>query len=163
MSLRALAAKAGLSVGMVSQVERGISEPSLYTMRKIAKVLEVPLFSLFNSEDHEVEVTRVGSRITVGSPDGEIIYSRLSPSSGMIELLEGRLRPFGRSAEEPHTHPAHECVSVTDGCLTVHIEGQSYVLMTGDSCYFDSNHPHYYENTTDKTSVFILAVSPPSF
>jgi transcriptional regulator with XRE-family HTH domain len=163
MSLRALAAKAGLSVGMVSQVERGITEPSLDTMRKIARVLDVPLFSLFNSEDHEVEITRADSRITIGSPNGEIVYSRLSPSSGMLELLEGRLRAHGRSAQEPHTHPAHECVSVTEGCLTVHVEGRAYTLMAGDSCYFDSNQPHYYENATDSPAVFLLAVSPPSF
>ncbi|MEO6825712.1 MAG: XRE family transcriptional regulator [Microbacteriaceae bacterium] len=163
MSLRRLAAAAGVSVGLVSQVERGLTEPSLETMRKIAAALNVPLFSLFSNGAHDVEVVRADARIEIKSPHGGIRYSRLSSSSGVMELLQGTLGPHGRSAPEPHTHPAHECVLVLSGRLTIHVDGTAHDLQIGDSCYFDSQHPHFYENTHEQDATFLLAVTPPSF
>lgn len=163
MSLRSLATTAGVSVGLISQVERGLTEPSLETMRKIAAALGVPLFSLFGSEEHDVEVIRADSRIEIKSPHGGIRYSRLSPSSGAMELLEGALGPHRRSSPEPHTHPAHECLLVLSGRLTIHVDGASHDLAVGDTCYFDSQHPHFYENKHEEEATFLLAVTPPSF
>lgn len=163
MSLRSLAAAAGVSVGLVSQVERGLTEPSLETMRKIAAALGVPLFSLFGNDEHDVEVVRADSRIEVKSPHGGIRYSRLSSSSGVMELLEGALGPHRRSSPTPHTHPAHECLLVLSGRLRIHVDGTTHDLGVGDTCYFDSQHPHFYENTHEEDVTFILAVTPPSF
>jgi transcriptional regulator with XRE-family HTH domain len=163
MSLRHLAAAAGVSVGLVSQVERGLTEPSLETMRKIAAALGVPLFSLFGNEEHDVEVVRADSRIEIKSPHGGIRYSRLSSSSGVMELLEGTLGPHRRSSPEPHTHPAHECLLVLAGRLTIHVDGTAHDLEVGDTCYFDSQHPYFYENKHEEVVTFLLAVTPPSF
>lgn len=163
MSLRQLAKEADVSVGLVSQVERGLTEPSLQTMRKIASALRVPLFSLFRNEDHEVEVLRAESRIEVRSPHGGIRYSRLSPPSGAIELLQGTLSPRRRSSPKPHSHPSHECLLVLSGRLSINVDGISHDLGEGDTCYFDSARPHFYENKHDEIVIFLLAVTPPSF
>lgn len=44
--MTALAAKAGLSQQMVSYVERGIRNPSLETLLRIAQALDIPLGTL---------------------------------------------------------------------------------------------------------------------
>lgn len=163
MSLRRLAAAAGVSVGLVSQVERGLTEPSLETMRKLAAALKVPLFSLFGNDERDVEVIRADARLEVKSPHGGIRYSRLSSSSGVMELLEGTLGPRRRSSPQPHTHPAHECLLVLSGRLTIYVDGTAHDLEVGDTCYFDSQHPHFYENKHEEVVTFLLAVTPPSF
>jgi transcriptional regulator with XRE-family HTH domain len=46
LSLRELATRAGVSNAYLSQVERGVHEPSLSVLRAIAAALEVPLTAL---------------------------------------------------------------------------------------------------------------------
>ena len=46
MNLATLAEKIGKTSSYLSQVERGIASPSIIALREIAKVLEVPIFSL---------------------------------------------------------------------------------------------------------------------
>lgn len=163
MSLRQLAAKAGVSAGLISQVERGMTEPSLGTMRKIAKVLQVPLFSLFDQEVHDLEVVRHDERIEVKSDQDGIRYSRLSSSSGVMDMLEGELSPHSRSSPEPRAHSAHECVVVVSGHVSVTIDSAQYDLGPGDSCYFDSRQPHMYRNERDEPAKYIVSVAPPSY
>src|SRR5688572_23233740 len=81
MTLTGLARSTGLSAGLISQVERGLTNPSLETLRRIARTLDVPLFSLFREPDAESEavVVRRERRMQVSSPHGGIRYQRLSP------------------------------------------------------------------------------------
>ncbi len=161
MSLRELASTSGLSPALVSQVERGLTEPSLSTLRKLAKGLNVPLFSLFTQEDHDISLIRADERAEVG--EGGVRYARLSPTTGTMEMLEGTLEPHARSASEPWSHSAHECLVVVTGQVTVTIDSRQFILGPGDSCYFDSRHPHVYENTGDRPARYIMSVTPPSY
>ena len=164
LTVRQLAEGAGVSVGLISQVERGISDPSLQTLRAIAEVFGTPLFDLFaEPEGAPVAVVRVGQRMSVRSPRGDITYRRISTGSGKLELLEGVLQPHGCSSPEPWSHPAEECVVVTEGSLAVEVKQERYTLEVGDSCYFDSRLLHRYCNETDKPTTFTLAVTPPSY
>ena len=47
LTLTELADRLGRSVGFISQIERGISEPSINDLRNIAEVFDVPLSFLF--------------------------------------------------------------------------------------------------------------------
>lgn len=164
MSVRELAAQSGLSAALISQVERGLTDPSLQTLRSIAKVLQTPLFDFFaQTEQDDVAVVRADSRMAIRSPHGGLAYSRLSPGSGRLEVLEGVLQPGGCSSDEPWSHPSEECAIVTAGTLTVEVRGQSHRLAPGDSCYFDSRHPHRYVNNSDEPAHFTLAITPPSY
>jgi transcriptional regulator with XRE-family HTH domain len=164
LTLSALAGATGLSTGLISQVERGLADPSLETLRRVAKVLEVPLFSLFRQEDMTcVAVVRKNRRTQIKSPDQNIVYSRISPGSGRIEVLHGELGPHSASAPEPWAHPSEECLVVLSGGLVIEVAGREYELTEGDSCYFDSHLPHRYRNPHEETAEFIVTVTPPSY
>jgi transcriptional regulator with XRE-family HTH domain len=165
MTLTALARATGLSAGLISQVERGLTDPSLETLRRIARTLDVPLFSLFREPDAESEavVVRRARRMQVSSPHGDISYQRLSPGFGRLELLEGTLGPGAASSAAPWSHPSEECVTVQEGRLVVEVGGQRHELESGDSCYFDSRSPHRYVNPTREPTVFLVAITPPSY
>lgn len=164
LSVRELASRSNLSAGLISQVERGITDPSLQTLRAVAKVLETPLFDFFAApETADVAVVRAGARMALRSPHGGLTYTRLSPGSGRIEVLEGVLDPGGASSEEPWSHPSEECVVVAEGELVVEVRAQPYVLGPGDSCYFDSRLPHRYRNDSQGPARFTLAITPPSY
>lgn len=57
LTLHQLAGLTGMSVAMISQVERGITDPSLETLRRISEALEVPLFDLFREDEAEPRST----------------------------------------------------------------------------------------------------------
>lgn len=162
--MRELAARAELSAGLISQVERGITDPSLQTLRAVAKVLNTPLFDLFaDSDPDDVAIIRADSRMAIRSPHGELMYARLSPGSGRLEVLEGVLQAGAASSDDPWSHPSEECVVVTSGALIVEVAGQLNCLAPGDSCYFDSRLPHRYLNDTEDATRFLLSITPPSY
>lgn len=164
LSLRALSARAEVSIGLLSQAERGVTDPSLQTLRAIARALDVPLFDLFQApEEAAVAVVRRDQRLGLSAPHGEITYGRISPGAGKLEMLEGVLQPGGASSSEPWSHASEECVLVTEGILTLDVGGETHTLQVGDSCYFDSRLPHRYCNTGSERAVFIVSITPPSY
>lgn len=163
MSLRELAAATGLSPTLLSQVERGISEPSLKTLRALSTVFGDSVSSLFASPDPPlIHISRPGERSRISSPAGRIQYERLTPNNGQIEVLRGSLQPGDWSSDEPWAHEAVECVYVDRGRLVVEVDGQGFEVLAGESITFSSRQPHRYGNPGGEPTVFILSVSPPT-
>ncbi|MYW62938.1 cupin domain-containing protein [Streptomyces sp. SID8379] len=163
MTVRDLAAHAGVSTGRVSQVERGLTDPSLETLRKLSAALGLPLFDLFRQDEpDDVAVVRRDRRIVVRSPQGGIEYTRVSAGSARLEVLEGVLEPGGASSREGFSHPSEECVVVLSGRLVVEAGGGRHELGPGDSCTFDSRVPHRYLNEGGDPARFLVSVTPPS-
>lgn len=163
-TLARLAELTGLSKGLISQVERDITDPSLETLRRIARALDLPLFSLFREDEQASSVVvRADRRIRVASPHGHISYARVSPGVGRLEVLEGTLEPGGESSPQPWSHPSEECVVVLEGRVVVEVGDEKHELLEGDSCYFDSRSPHRYVNPDVSTARFLVAVTPPSY
>ena len=75
-TLRQLSEKTGYTVSFLSQLERGIKNPSLDALRAIAQALDVSLVSLMNNSDYTA-----GSRGETGDDAGE---------SGFCVLPDGR-------------------------------------------------------------------------
>ncbi|WP_028937243.1 helix-turn-helix domain-containing protein [Pseudonocardia spinosispora] len=164
MTISELARHADVSTGLISQVERDLTDPSLATIRKIARALDVPLFSLFEEiEGEELTVVRRKERMQVQSATGGITYSRVSAGRGRLEVLEGTLAPGSASAPEPWSHPSEECVLVTEGTLIVEVAGRESSLEAGDSCYLDSRVPHRYRTGERAGATFIVSITPPSY
>ena len=164
LSLKSLAQEAGVSIALLSQVERDQQDPSLDTLRKLARALNVPLFSLFQeSPETGVAVITHERRLSVSTSSEGVAYTRISPGFGRLEVLEGVLEPGAASSPELWEHASEECAVVLSGELTVEFEDQSHVLHRGDSIYFDSHRAHRYVNRSKKPAVYIVSVTPPSF
>ena len=164
MKANELAAAAGISAPMLSQVERGLVDPSLETLRQIARVLDVPLFELFVTavDREQLHITRSGSEITLTTPSGDMSYRRKSTVGKHLEVLEGTLQPGGSSRDSAWSHEAEECVVVTRGNLVIETDRDRYELAEGDSCHFDSRIPHRFINNSASPTEFIISVTPPS-
>ncbi|PTT70404.1 helix-turn-helix domain-containing protein [Arthrobacter sp. HMWF013] len=164
LTLAELASASQVSAGMLSQVERGLTDPSLETLRQIARVFSVPLFELFTDpvDMSTVSVTRKGEHIEISSPATAIRYGRLSAPGRNLEVLHGRLAPGGVSSSAVRSHPAEECIVVLAGTLHVDFKESQITLGPGDSAHYDSRIPHRMMNTGEQEAEFIISVTPPS-
>lgn len=159
-----LATAAGISASMLSQVERGLVDPSLETLRQIAQVLDVPLFELFVPEvdSEQMHVMRAGDEMTLMTHSGDLKYRRKSTVGKQLEVLAGELLPGGVSRETMWSHEAEECIVVTRGRLVIETDRERLELAEGDSCHFNSRIPHRFVNETEEGTDFIVSVTPPS-
>ncbi|MBV9327731.1 MAG: helix-turn-helix transcriptional regulator, partial [Chloroflexi bacterium] len=88
LSVAELAASAGVSKSLVSQIERGRAAPSIDTVRRLASALQVPVFSFFLDEPDNGMVVRRDHRRVVRYPGTHATREVLSPSlNGRMVLL----------------------------------------------------------------------------
>lgn len=164
LSLRDLGSATGLSATLLSQIERGVTEPSLKSLRLLADYFGQSISALFQ-DDPSVEaaqVTHPGERHTITGPDGGIRYQRVTHGNGRLEVLHGTLRPGESSGEEPRSHDAVECAYVLAGELTVEVDAELFTLTAGQAVTLNSLKPHRYSNEGAELTEFILSVTPPT-
>ncbi|WP_181703471.1 cupin domain-containing protein [Chthonobacter albigriseus] len=168
LTLAALAEETGLSVGLISQIERGLSEPSVKALHLIATALGVTIGSFFR-ETEEDAAERDGVTVRRGQRKrldygGGLVDELLSPSlDGQLELLLCRLGPGSGSGPEPYTHVGEEAGYVLAGSLELTVDGVCHLLQAGDSFGFSSASPHSYRNPSSQETVVVWAVTPPSY
>ncbi|RKD24088.1 hypothetical protein BEP19_06680 [Ammoniphilus oxalaticus] len=162
LTLEDLSQSTGLSKGLLSQVERGISQPSLETLWKITRALDTSIVHLFEEESHtHVYVTRREERDKVTFADstgacyvlGYNDYTRLR----MLEII---LKP-GETMRDPFTGgEGEQGLVVTKGNLTAQIGTEEFELREGDSAFFNNNLAHSVMNNTDETVTYLWSITP---
>lgn len=163
LTLRELAARAEVSPGLLSQLENGVTDPSLSTLRKLAVVFDAEMASLFSEPNAPlVHLSRSGERTTLSAPKGQITYERLTPGRGDLEVLRGELQPGDVSAAEPRGHESTECLMVVKGQIVAEVGAQEFKVHAGDALTFDSRLAHRFRNDSSKVAVILLAVTPPN-
>lgn len=166
LTLAQLALSLGRSVGWLSQVERGISTPSLADLREIADRFGVPL-GLFFSHDVPAEaergvIVRAGRRRSLGTSETGLVEELLSPDlGGSFELIRSEFAP-GAALEAANERPTEEAGYVVSGRFDIEIDGVWHSLAAGDSFRF-RNKPHRWRNPGDEPAVVVWAVSPPVY
>lgn len=164
LSLRDLGAATGLSATLLSQIERGVTEPSLKSLRLLADFFGHSISDLFKDGPtmEAAQVTRPAQRRTFDGSDGGILYERVTHGNGRLEVLHGRLGPGDSSGEEPRSHEAVECAYVLCGVLTVEVQDEVFTLTAGEAITLNSVKPHRYSNRGEEETEFILSVTPPT-
>ncbi len=173
ISAKVLASKAGISSGMLSLLESGSTQGSVETLRKIAKVLDTTIASLFSEESeiphlgaHESQlVVRKKARKKISFPDPLYKCELLVPDlQGAVECVLVELEPQ-RITDEllPHTRGGEEIDMVISGTISVQLGEKSYLLEEGDTIRFNPKTPHKIENRSDSKATYISIITPPSF
>jgi transcriptional regulator with XRE-family HTH domain len=164
LSLASLAAAAELSPGLLSQIERGMGNPSFTTLIKLAHALDVPVGRFFVSEKKTGALVRGGEHPRLLLAEDNLVYELLTPHmNGRLGMIRARIAAGWSNEAEPFLHEGEECVMITRGQLEITIAGDLYVVSEGDSLTYDAGLPHWYRNPTDSGAELIGAMSPPSF
>ncbi|WP_440274546.1 helix-turn-helix domain-containing protein [Ferdinandcohnia sp. SAFN-114] len=151
----------------ISQIERGMANPSINTLKKISSVLGVSLVHFFDEESQvsdktERFITRKNKRKRFKSNIESTDIFLLSPSeieSKQLEMHLMRVEPGGKS-DKLYTNNGEEVGYVLKGHLTVYLGDEKCELEEGDSIHFPGHIPHGWENNTDFESVSLWVVTP---
>ncbi|MCY3995617.1 MAG: cupin domain-containing protein [Rhodobacter sp.] len=152
LTMRYVAENAGLSVGFISQVERGLTAPSLSSLRSIARVLQRPISEFLEQPGSGTGTTRKGRRVSYRIADGSVSYERLSANFPGSTLRSVILHEPPGHRSEPISHEGEELFYILQGEITVEIEGGCKILRQGDSTHFASRRKHATWNHTDRTA-----------
>lgn len=171
LTLSQLAERAGVSTSYVSQVERGIANPTLSSLKTLALALDFNIGSLleqsqpeFPTADGEVAVLRAGRRRRVVYPGSEIANELLSPDLRKRMEIIWVEAPRGQgSGGHPHQHEGEECGVVLQGAMRFWVGDQEWVLDPRDSIYFPSNLPHRWESVGTDDLIAVWIITPPTF
>ncbi len=167
-SLQTLADASGVSVGMLSQIERNLTSPSLRTVNKIRSALNVPISALFEgySQSGPSFFLRKEKRGRITFGGGHLVKEFLSSDSATkrLQLLKLVIPPFqGSGGDAPISYPSEKAGVVVTGQIELEVSGEKALLNEGDSFQFDGALPHAFYNPTDTpTELFWVIVLPTS-
>jgi transcriptional regulator with XRE-family HTH domain len=164
LTLAQLASQVNLTVSALSQIERGASDPSLNSLRRIAQAFDVPMFQFLVGTSQREIVVRRDRRIKMTFPNRELEYELVSAdTSGEFEVLSLALHPGGTTSVNANSHVSEECALVVRGQVVAEVSGQEYELDEGDSIKIHRELPHKFTNRSSEGAQLIIVISPPTF
>jgi transcriptional regulator with XRE-family HTH domain len=146
LTLDEVASRSGLSKTILSRIENGRGNPSVETMFRIARALEVPLSALV-----EVATPPVARRIPARSGTALLGDSGMSAwlihaesTAQRVELIELDLPAGVEHPSDGHLAGTVELVYCLRGRLRVGPVGDEVDLAVGDCAWFRADTPHHY-------------------
>ncbi|MDM8356700.1 helix-turn-helix domain-containing protein [Pandoraea communis] len=166
LSVNELATKSSVSAGMISQIERGISSPSVKTLERLRTALDVPLTDLFSEGASDSEenfkargegnfvrrsasrpkflVQASGLRKELLTPEGQhdlqFMLIHFDPGTSSSEVLMGAGEKGGM---------------VLTGKLELMVDNHTVEIQEGDSFQFNSALAHRLRNVSRETASVI--------
>ncbi|WP_369902148.1 cupin domain-containing protein [Bacillus manliponensis] len=163
LSSRELAKLAAITPSMLSQIERGLANPSIQTLKVLAKTLDVPTFSFFLEETNKEDLIVRSDKRKKMIVDN-LTYELLSPDfTGNLATAMMNVPPNTSSSENPLKHRGEEVAVILEGKIKLYLEEDNYVLEAGDSVKIPANLKHRWENNFSQNAVVLFSVTPPAF
>jgi transcriptional regulator with XRE-family HTH domain len=163
LTLATVSERAGISVSMLSQVERGLLDPSLGTLRNIADALGTAPFRLLAEEGPVAGIVRRGERRIVTDDDGDVRSQLLSPSAeGAFAITLWELRPGDSRLGDGRAEPGEEANLLLQGAARLEIGDELIDLATGDCVTFDHRAPHRMTAAGRESLIVLAVVCPPA-
>lgn len=148
LSLGKLAELSGVSKVMLSQIEKGDTNPTINTLWKIANGLKVPYTLLLEQREHNtciISKNDIEVQLTEEGNYRSYCYYTSTPYRNFeffqIELDEGH-----SYTSIGHTKKSEEYIMVLEGELTLEVNNETYKLNSNDSISFTAFKQHVYVN-----------------
>ena len=169
MTVADLAEATGLSVGMLSKIENGVTSASLTTLQALSAALSVPVTSFFRRFEERreavhvkagdaVETERAGTR---AGHQYNLLGHLGANSSGVV--VEPYLITLTEQSDTFPTfqHEGIELLYMLEGEVGYRHGDQSFHLRPGDSLFFDADAPHGPDQLIKLPARYLSVISYP--
>jgi transcriptional regulator with XRE-family HTH domain len=169
-SLEALAARSGVSAGLLSQIERGIGNPSFQTLLRVAHALDIPVSKLLTGgaerKPESEFVIRTHERRHITWPKEGMSWDILSvPGQREFTAMLGRVPPQFRETafHNPRHYRGMIWSHVLSGEVTVMVGDLQFTVGPGDSYTATHEQTRWVHNYTDEEAVVLSLLIPGAF
>lgn len=167
LSLDQLAQRTGLTKSYLSKVERGLSEPSISTVLKLAQAYDIGVARLLgkadDGSDDYVSVVRHNERDKfIRRGEGSLYRYESMAGTRLVKTMDPFIVYPPRMHEEgplSSPHAGEEFMFVLKGSVHIKIGERSFDLNRGDSIYFDSELPHSVHTISDEDAEVLMVAS----
>jgi transcriptional regulator with XRE-family HTH domain len=162
LTLRALAAKSGISPSMISDIERGAKSPTISTLAQLSAALGVSVSALLEAREPErIRVVRASATQTLTDPATGAKRQSFGPAvpGSKVEFLRYLVPP--RVTAGPfaaHVSGTIEHLHVGAGAVRVVVGDEAVKLETGDSCSCFADASHFFDNADGDAEALIYLV-----
>lgn len=183
LTLKELSSRTGLSISFLSEIERGLAQPSMASLKKIRKALGISLLTFREGDRqaadeveinqaatafkyiNDVKLVRAGQRKKLAYPGRSGFYELLTPDlNRQLEVLYFRMPPGFDTGPEPLVDPAGEkCMVILAGRMIFKVDDEAYHLDAGDSLSYPADAPVSWKSIGDVDVEGILIITPPCF
>ncbi len=167
LSQRELAARAGLTNGTISLIEKNRTSPSVASLKSLLDAIPMSMSDFFASIEEEPEkMFWRADEFTELSPGGADTLSLRQlghASRHSLQMLHETYPPGADTGERLLSHESEEAGIVVRGTIEITVNGQIGSLGPGDGYLFDSRLPHRFRNAGDMVCEIISACTPPTF
>jgi transcriptional regulator with XRE-family HTH domain len=161
-----LADRAGVTASFVSQVERGVTSPSIDSLYKMSKALDVPVFHFLLEPEAKSPLVRHDERVQITWPwsGSELTFHLLTPSTSQkLEAFITEWAPGEPKSFVGFGDNTEEFVYVLQGQLEICLVEEVYLLGPGDTICYEGVMLRGMEPRGDQTVRFISVITPPAF
>ena len=184
-TLEKLSQKAGLSKSFLSQVERGLAQASVSSLKKIAREFGISVVDLFSEQPEPqypggappnankngpmyiggFQVVRANRRKSLTLPGSKVTYDLLTPDlNRQLEVMFMKIEPGEHSGDEPLIDlPGEKFGLVLKGTLEFRVGKEVQEIRAGDSFYFPAHVPHAWRGLGKEPIEVIWVLTPPRF
>lgn len=160
LSLDKLSYLTGVSKNMLSQIEKGSSNPSIMTLSKIANGLHIPLSQLITYNVENINQIDKKDLIPIYNDEETVTIYPYFPydSEKDFEMFKMVIESKGWMRSEGHFPNSDEYIIVIEGDLEIEINGVSHTVKKEQAIHFKSNVPHTYRNQNNRKLILIATI-----
>ena len=161
MTLVEVAASAGLSHSFLSQLERGLTRPSMRSLTAIAATLGSTAQALMAASELPAVpyaepvsvVRRTAAEVALVDSPGGSVRPLVRGERAMLPVeFNGAPRDF----DEYYRHEGEEFVYVVRGLIELEVEGELHVVAAGDSVYYPGGYRHRWRSLSDEEARLVV-------
>lgn len=158
LTIDALSANSEVSKSMISEIERGIRNPSINVLWSLANSLKIPL-NYFLKEDNSDSpmIYKMGNHSSIEG--GSYTFHPLMDfdEDKRFEIYFNEYMPNSQTEDSFHYEGVEEYLLVTSGSLVLSLNGKKYTANEGEVIHFMADKEHHYCNETENIAKgFIL-------
>lgn len=175
LSQRELAARAGLTNGTISLIEKNRTSPSVASLKSLLDAIPMSMSDFFSTLETTAEpkffhradeLTEIAPQLAglTGNGSDRVSLRQLGTTEARaLQILYETYPPGGDTGPELLCHDGEEAGIVIAGSIEITVGDQVAVLGAGDGYQFDSDLPHRFRNIGTVDCVIVSACTPPTF
>lgn len=148
LTLSELSKSVNLSISLLSNIERGLRSPTIVTLQKICKALDITINELLDDAESK-QVVRKSERKPVFSEEHDnsnVSYFALSQGTHRLNGMCMVVNDSG-TLHESFEHKVDEFGVIIEGEMDFWLAGTLYHVEEGDSIYVPAGTTHSFRNT----------------